>query len=694
MKKVRMQILAVTLLLLAALLVGCGGGKNDATTAPDGTGAETAAPATSADGSDGVLRITKQPAALTEIRIPDGITLSVEVNDESLVESYRWQRANGVDANDEYYFVDLDGRTATSNTLIKPSTGVFDGIDEDVVYRCVVTPKEGEPIVSDVATVRTDAREIEQSGRFICLNIGEFALLPGKTFDLADTYLGTGTISLNERGDEATLTDVVFDNTNPFYDYYDTSLGLEVCVFNYPYETFTIRVNGSNLFTNSFFQPSTGQSGVPFCFNFLGAGNLCENVVFEGDGTLTVTGGTQMIYSNTKVTVDCDLTFNKVADHYTSGILASEIEIKEGVGIDANLNGFLFRSTAKGKNDLGDIRLCEGVTVNAICSIPPVMAGTTDFHVVSAMGSFFSQGAKLNVTIAGDYRRFESDGEGGGPFGAADPARDFDASGLRPAVSRRLGEDPEGTEATVFAPLTQSEAPILGESVGRMLFLQTHMGIVSLKDSEIDVAFQIRDYEVGEYYTFSNACFFSLDSETQGRLYFDGTKFNGRIDSEYVVNFYAVFAVDLDVDNGSEIVIDAATAGIVHGLRIDEGTISVAGGSTLKLNLGKHPGGSVESIGAVTSDLVIEDEGSRFVIDFDRGAAIFFVVGEGEEARNYEPDYEPVVLKDCSFEIDGTPVVNVVSTAVFDGWVYFETVFAEGDHYNPVGKIVFFTPEP
>ena len=556
------------------------------------------------------LRITVQPVTETVLEAPDGFELNVGVNNWELVRSYQWQINNG--DHDNPAWVDLkdcsSGRTAA---LVKPAT--FPD-ERDAEYRCVIVSEDGETLVSDIATVRiTNQREYVN-----CIWFSGYAVLPGQTLNLSDEGLGTGTVSLNEKGDAAVLTDVCADSSDPVYDYYDSNLGLCGTFFNYPYETFTVRIEGTNIFTNTYWQEEENSGGIPVCFNFLDD-SKCTDLIFEGDGTLTLTGGTHMIYSNTKVTVKCDMNFGKIGDRYTTGIYAYEIEIAENVSIDADLNGFLLRTRTPEKHTdrlTGAIVIKEGAVINAVCSIPVISVGSTDFHVVSAMNGFEMDGGTLNMLIQADGRRFDE----------------------------RHG-------------------------VAQIIALQAHFGDIAISDgSAVNAVFSACASDSGHDYVF-NGCVLNAE---EGSVFVTDSEVRANAQVPWVWNFAGVYAKDVTLEK-SFVVIDVKARGSVLGfsmqgvLRLTDSAVHVDAFTYTELT-------DRQSFGIIATGLEMDE--SSYVRTNATDIAVAIQTGAGDTERRFEEDYVPTVFSDLKSE---GATANVWSMEGAEhNFVYFETFYGDG----------------
>ena len=588
---------------------------------------------------DEELKITAQPKS-EAISSPKGFILSVEVNREELVGSYQWQINNGTE--DDPAWIDLDCVSAKTSTLIKPSI-LSNDIDRQ--YRCIIRDVDGEYLFSDPATI-----SVNNSGEFVnCTWVCGYAVEAGKSLDLANTPLGTGEISLNEKGDILTIKDVCLDNSNPIYDYYDTVLGFGSTYFNYPYENFTVKVEGTNVVTNTYWQDDSNSGGIPFCFNFMGLNNQCKNVTFEGDGTLTLTGGTHMIYSNTKVTIDCDMNFGKIGSRYTTGVYAAEIEVCEDVSIDANLNGFLFQTsepklpeevdtplvgsripfdvtailrsqnpTVGASTVNGDIVIKPGAKISLISSVPLVSVGGTDFHAMSSMHDLVIDGAYIDMILE---------------------------------VNPNIFDENHG--------------------VSQMVALQSHLGDISITDSEVTVKYRAPE---------SNATVLngSIICAETGNILINNSHIKAYGNTRGIIGFACVYAYDVTINNNSLVELDITAQGHVLGFNL-QGKLIVNSSKVnvrayaldlINNNRGFEEEAKIQNFGIIGYDIdVVSSIVSLDVIDI----AIAIYVGSGETPCYYTEGYDPEKI---TFELPTTCEVNLwcMEGSIRD-YVYFETIY-------------------
>ena len=644
MKKIK-KLLVSSLIVLSAgvALASCSNKK-----AKDDDNKEN----TSNEVVEDELKISAQPKS-EALSAPKGFELSVGVNREDLVQSYQWQINNGTE--DDPAWINLDSISARTNKLIKPSTT---SNDIDRQYRCIIKDINGDYLFTDPATI-----EIENSREFVnCSWVAGYAVEAGKTFDLSTTALGTGEISLNEAGDTLTIKDVCLDNSNPIYDYYDCPIGFESIYYNYPNETFKIKVEGTNVVTNTYWRDDSNSGGIAFCFNFLGENNKCKNVIFEGDGTLSITGGTHMIYSNTKVTIDADMNFGKIGSRYTTGVYASEIEVCEDVNIDANLNGFLFQTQEpKGFDELdapivgsatpfnvtailrqenptvtagesivnGDITIKNGARISLISSAPMVSVGTTDFHAISSMYDLNIEGAYIDMILEVNPKTFDEN-----------------------------------------------------HGVSQLVALQSHLGDIDIYNSQITVKYRAPESDV----TVLNGAV--IVAET-GDVSIDSSYVKAYGNTEGIIGFSCVYANDAVISNSSKVEFDVYSHGHALGFNLQgdfiinnsEAYIKVYAIDLMDTNIFEEHDEFIQNFGIIGCGFnIFNSILSVDVID----VAIAIYVGGGEEPYEPFPGYVPTKIT-IEFPEGSDYEVNLWNLeGSINEYAYFETIY----EYGVVHKII------
>ena len=338
--------------------------------------------------------ITKQPESVT-VAYPEGAQFSVEVADIDNVASFQWE------LTDQNSIFVLDGQTAHTPTLEVVST---EDMPYVAGYRCIITDLAGNQTVSDWALLDLSNREEDKP----VLYVGEYALEPGDTLDLADTMLGEGTIAFSADGLTITYTDVYFSNK---YAVRDTTLSpaIGTLLINRGYGDnveYHFVFNGTNFFNNTYYDADYNAAGVTMnSFFACGDDGNKPTVIFEGDGELYLVGGGNQIYSDANVEIDLKLTTLPRGAIFCDGIRGFNVIIDEGAQVNLNVNGTAIHTE-------GDLRIYDGAQVNITSVAPHVSVGPTTKNVFYIIGSVYMQGAEVNIDALGDAAQFI-------PYGAA-----------------------------------------------------------------------------------------------------------------------------------------------------------------------------------------------------------------------------------------------------------------------------------
>ena len=334
-------------------------------------------------GSKGVyadeqITITKQPESV-EVSYPDGASFTVEVNDESLVESYQWYVSDGGSV------FELKGTSATTKTLIVPST-----MQDDVpmFYECAITDKSGNTVYTDTAVLTVNNSEEDKS----VLYVGDHAIEPGEKIDLKDTIMGTGVISYESDGVTINFSDVNLDTTQMVYDVQIApSLGLFFVRRNPTEQEYYFNFNGDCTITNTFFSERYNSGGVTFNSFFAEGDNPnCPTIVLGGEGSLTVWGGSNQIYSDVNVEIATDLYTVANHDIFTDGVRGYNVTIDEGVNVELNVNGTAIHTEA-------DLHLLKDSKLKITSGAPHVSVGPTTKSLIFVGGSMYGENTDIEM---------------------------------------------------------------------------------------------------------------------------------------------------------------------------------------------------------------------------------------------------------------------------------------------------------
>ena len=358
------SLLLLTLTLLAALALFC-------------------APAYAAEGP--VVTVQPEDAA---VNYPDSASFHVEVAEPGQVASWQWI------ASDGYSDYVLDGVSARTDTLVIPAT---EQNENDLFYCCKITDKEGNVTFSDDACLHIANVDEDKP----VLYVGDYALEPGEKLDLADTTLGSGTIEYAADGVNVTLTDLRLSTAVMTYD---TSLapscGLLLAYRDSPVQKYYLHFKGVCLIDDTYYDPEYNAGGVAINSFFACKGEgEAPTVVIDGDGNLTVRGGSNQIYSDGNVELAAGLATEVNGSYFNDGIRCNDLIIDDGVRVGLRVNGTAVHTE-------GDLILKDGSALLVSSSAPHVSVGPTAKNLLFVVGDLKAGNAELRLNGWADPSSF------------------------------------------------------------------------------------------------------------------------------------------------------------------------------------------------------------------------------------------------------------------------------------------------
>lgn len=278
------------------------------------------------------LTITQQPEDV-EVEYPLGVSFHVEVSDPDQVSSYQWI------ISDTYSDFVLEGSSASTDTLVIPSTQQD---DPDLYARCVITGKDGTVLESESGMLHVTNAEEDKT----VLYVGDIAVQPGDTLDLSETDFGSGLITFDADGVTITFENADFSIEGMTYDRtLSPSLGIFFSRRHRDCQEFFFNLIGENVFYNDYFDPDYNAAGVVFNI-FFGSGDDEEppTVCIQGEGSLTLKGGGNSIYSDADLRIDAVVTTEPNGSIYCDAITAQNITIGPNAELSLSCNGTESRS--------------------------------------------------------------------------------------------------------------------------------------------------------------------------------------------------------------------------------------------------------------------------------------------------------------------------------------------------------------
>ena len=322
--------------------------------------------------------ITEQPVS-AEVEYPGGAEFHVGVEDRNKVESWQWV------ASDGYSVFTLTGSSASTDTLVIPSTTQD---DPEMGYVCIIKLKSGEEIISEPASLVVTGKEQDKT----VLYVGDYAVEPGQTLDLSKTGMGKGKVIFDKNGSDITFDRFRFDNSVMVYDR-QLSPGFSLFLMRRHSEVleYNLIFRGQCSILNTFYDPDYNAGGVALNSYFGTKGEANHPIVnIKGDGKLTITGGSNLIYTDGELDIHSDVRLRPYGEYFTDGITCHNLYIEKGVHVDLECHGTAVHTD-------GDFRAYEGSRLD-IVSIPAhASVGPTVKDILFIMGSVYCDGADISI---------------------------------------------------------------------------------------------------------------------------------------------------------------------------------------------------------------------------------------------------------------------------------------------------------
>ena len=331
--------------------------------------------------------ITLQPKD-TAVNYPDGASFHVEVADPGSVKSWQWIASDG---GSEFT---LDGVSAHTDTLVIPATTQD---DPDMFYCCVITDKDGKTVTSDPARLSVQNREEDKT----VLYVGDHAVEPGEKLDLSKTTLGSGTVEFAADGVNITFRDIRISNAVTTYDgTLSPSMGLFLERRNSTAQEYYFHFLGDCQITDTYYDPAYNSAGVVVNAFFACKDDAnAPTIIIDGDGKLTLRGGSNQIYTDANIELAADLTTDVYGSYFNDGITCRNLLIDEKVHVKLNVNGTAVHTD-------GDFRLFDGAVLDISSSSPHVSVGPTTKSMCFIVGSMYAKGAQINIKGRAEVKNF------------------------------------------------------------------------------------------------------------------------------------------------------------------------------------------------------------------------------------------------------------------------------------------------
>ncbi|MBQ3404591.1 MAG: S-layer homology domain-containing protein [Oscillospiraceae bacterium] len=345
-------------------------------------------PVMDASAADGPV-ITKQPEDVT-VAYPEGASFSVEVENPDEVASYQWMMRDQAGS-----VFELNGSSAKTDTVIIPSTQQSNDVLD---FYCVITDKDGNETESEPGHLDMNNREVNKPVFYV----GEYAVEPGETLDLStvdigDGYkLGSGTVSYDSNGTDITISNLDYDNSHTMCDLIVApNVALDMQYYKQDKEEYNITFVGDNKINNTYYDYDYNVGGIPVDFYFNGE---CEKplVNFIGDGTLTITNGTNAIRVIGDLMIDIDVTVRQTVKLYADGVVAENVKVAEGSKLDMEVYGVALYAQN------GNLFI-DGADITVDAHAPYVSVGVALKNLFQAAGDIMINNSAIKATSSVEY---------------------------------------------------------------------------------------------------------------------------------------------------------------------------------------------------------------------------------------------------------------------------------------------------
>ena len=608
------------------------------------------------------VSIAEEPEDV-EVSWPDSASFRVVVNNpENIPLHYQWSISDG------YQVIEPAG--ATDSEILIPST--YYGMS-DYYFCCIISDDNGNKIFTRDAELTVAGETVQPGQSHQLLYIGEYAVRPGESFNLSEHNYGSGVVTFAENGTDITLNNVQMNNPNPIVDWsFAQTQGIllvntaykvpepaeydEATYTNLP-TGYHINFVGDNNITSDFYD--TVGAGNIFQTYFADADNPHKPTVYlEGNGSLTLNGGSYNYISDAHLNIGVDINANSNdATYYGDafGIQAVDITVENGAALTLNNRSTALRAYAAG-DTYGNLYIKDGAEINA--TIDPGVGSNkfTGNDFLTAEDKTVIGRATINLTGRTDPERFNPINEHQlHHFVGISGGEGIKIDGATIDIDIDVPEHPDG----------QYTANIMGIKSGKSS-PSTDKTILSIANSDINIDLNaptsiiVSGINVGDNSTINDS---NIDIKTSGIGSVSGISAGSDLaikDSN----------VDADVNSGG---------GYTDP---DDGTIMDETYGVLSRKL----------------DVDMTNDNYRVSAKVNRGTAFTVVTGEAvldpDEARpSFNPDYTPTlfVLKGKAQII--TPEGGVISSSTYTtNWSRYdyaaEAIYSLADTSTPALEAV------
>ncbi|MBR5640858.1 MAG: S-layer homology domain-containing protein [Firmicutes bacterium] len=566
--------------------------------------------------------ITKQPENV-DVAYPDSATFKVEVEDPDSVASYQWELTDGGST-----FI-LQGESAKTDTLVIPAT------EENVnplSVRCTITDKDGNTAVSEYG-VLTISNCYEEKP---VLYVGDYAVEPGETLDLADTTLGSGTVAFDANGTDVTFKNFKLSTEAMTFDrQLSPSLGLMLYHRNSQTVEYTLHFEGECEINNTFYDAEYNSAGVDVNAFFASSDNPNHPTLILTGGendSLTLKGGSNAIYTDGNVEIGMTVKCEPNGDIFMDGIRCNTLILDADAQVLLAVNG-------TGVQTLGDLRLFENAFLDIMSKPVSPSVGPAAKNIVMLHGSLYADGAGISIDGYGDPERYPE--------------------GKYLAMMNGIGM--EGGNSTINLKGSYLNVFLHGGGDGEP-FAVNFNGIIGNEGSSSLV----------------------MDESSSIHVTVDAPNVQGCAG--------IVLGGKCLMDAESRVEVLVTGAGESHGIEI--GDVLEMKDSQIRSEVVSTT--DEKTYGVVCGSADIEGGYSGLAIESKASNGLAFAADTGdrtEEEVPFEEDYEPVkvVLKDVSVQTPEGAVFSPFAVPGYASFIVAEAVFDPADKYDPAQEVVIGT---
>ena len=367
------------------------------------------------------VSITRQPEPAYPTW-PEGATFSFEISNPNNVPlHYQWSISDGTNV------IQPAGATGTSITM--PSTYISSNYYS---FCCIIKDDNDNVLYTDEVELEVQGQPTNIGENKPIVYIGEYAILPGESLKLEDTAYGenddniSGTISFDENGTDITFDNVQMNDPEAVIDW-GMAMTQGFLLINTGYKVpepeyfdpadyeempteYHLHFIGDNVITNSFFD-EVGAGNIFQTFFSATNNSKKPTVYFEGDGTLTLNGGSYNYISDGHLNIGIDINAkSNDLTHFGDAYGIQALDITVGKDTELILDNHSTSLRAYSSIDYyGSLAVEDGASISA--TINPGIGGNmyTGNDFITAEAEMTIKNAELWLKGKADIDLFSPD---------------------------------------------------------------------------------------------------------------------------------------------------------------------------------------------------------------------------------------------------------------------------------------------